>query len=858
MRSQLLSAFTCCSLFLFAVPFSFAQEENPLFSGADPCPPSHKKALLIFGEEPKDYEQREKTIQSLTNILIQSGFEKDRVEILKNGGNDDAVKADKTNILKALNRLLLVKPKSQDGVERELFVYASLKAIAPEGTQYLVCPSNSQTLPEIDFSNPDSIRYRQDHTIDLQKEFVEPISKSPIERRILILNTLSPKPITRGVNTIRERGLSSNDVLAPSLSKQQAFGQILIDDSLRLGPETINSFIDIYEKGMSGVADSTAGGNFDGKVEMNEIINYLDRFGNMAAPGAVRTVFKGQDFNLKLYQTEKNVLESQKQSRNDYVQRLKNQPIPQSKSNAPTAMPEKWYCLLFAVNEFENDNLGLTPLEGPGNDMELLKEKWLLPMREKMARSLNKKPDDVMEIVFLTDKANVGTGLSTRDNFYEELDRIAKKATPNDFILVAAACHGYSANGLGFLCPHDLSQIPFQDTKTGKPLALGNHAREHADSIRLIAVSDIINKLSNAKASKKLFLVDACRPETQSQTKSDFMTEFQTLMQRFYTQPNPQSENLAVLTSCSLGQLANEPQFDFGKPHGLFFHYLVEGLNEIENGVQADIKGNLNGTVSLNEAYSYAFNKTYEHCVNSNYNIQTPELFRSGGWESFPLMRSSLEDRDSLLTLPNEEYLLQRALVQKRTQNYGDSEEILTHLISWEPNNSLAYEYRAGVRLASLTPPQNADTRAAAPVMSVYQNALDDCEKVGKTLDLFVVAPQRNASVTLYQYPNGQRQTRIAIYNNQKVSISKISGDWLYVVRSSDKADQNGLGWIHKDSVAWSERNVDQYRPATKMNPRPATYSAGPMQSQPSRWGAPSPISPGSTVPINTGFGIGQ
>ena len=854
MRSKLLFAFSCFCLFFFAIHFSLAQEESPLSTGADPCPTSHKKALLIFGEEPQDYEQREKTIQSLTNILIQSGFAKERIEILKNGGNDDAAKANRTNILQALNRLLLVKLKTKNSAERELFVYASLKAIAPGGTQFLVCPSNSQTLPEIDFSDPNALRYRQDYTIDLQREFVEPISKSPIERRILILNTLSPKPVTRGANTIRERGLSNLNVLAPALSVRQSFGQILIDDSLRIGPDTVNSFIDIYEKGMSGVADSTAGGNFDGRVEMNEIINYLDRFGNMASPGAVRTIFKGQDFNLKLYQAERNVLDSQKRSRNEYVQHLKNQPIPQSKSVAPAPTQGKWYCLLFAVNEFEN-NIGLTPLEGPGNDMVLLKEKWLLPLQEKMARSLHRRPENVMEIVLLTDQAKVGTGLSTRDNFYEELDRIAKQVTPNDFILVAAACHGYSTNGMGFLCPHDITQTPFRDAQTGRLLDPSERTWEHAKSVRLIAVSDIIDKLSNAKAGKKLFLIDTCRSEMQDQAKSDFMTEFQSLMMKFYSQSNPQSENLAVLTSCSLGQSANEMPFD-GKPQGLFFHYLSEGLSKAESGTHADIKGNLNGMVSLNEAYSYAFHKTYEYCVSSNNEIQTPELFRSGGgWESFPLMYSSFEGGISSLDSSNGEYLLQRALIQKQAKDYTSSEAILTQLINWEPNNSLAYEYRSGIRLASL---ETVNKNAPNPVLNVYRNALEDRMKIGQTLDLFVKAPGRSNVAVLYETPKG-RQTQIKIYDNQKVSISKISDDWLYVVRSSDKADQNGLGWIPLSNVTWSEQSVDQYRPATKITPNPGTaYSAGPMQNQKSRWGAPSPISPGSSIPINTGFGIGQ
>ena len=264
--------------------------DNPVlfFSGGDlPCEPDQKTALLIFGEEPEDYQSRQRTIQSLVAVLKSANYPEERITILTNGNSDSRLRANRENILRELDGVLNASPQTEDAKDRELFIYASLKMVVPEDVPCLVCPSNVRTLDELLIANNTDIQYKPDHLIDLQGEFLEPISQSPIERRLLVFNTISPRPQTRGGVTIRERGVSHAKLASATRGNKnsetrdavsQAFGQIIISDSLRPGPGTVNSFVDILEKGMLGYADSTDTGNLDGKVEMNELLAYLEEY----------------------------------------------------------------------------------------------------------------------------------------------------------------------------------------------------------------------------------------------------------------------------------------------------------------------------------------------------------------------------------------------------------------------------------------------------------------------------------------------------------------------------------------------------------------------------------------------------
>ena len=249
-----------------------------------------------------------------------------------------------------------------------------------------------------------------------------------------------------------------------------------------------------------------------------------------------------------------------------------------------------------------------------------------------------------------------------------------------------------------------------------------------------------------------------------------------------------------------------------------------------------------NGFVSLNEAYNYAFIHTSTEAFQQWKSIQTPELFRGTAWDTFPLQWRDNRHTDTGGFDTTDGFLVHQALLRKGAKDYAKSKEILTYLLDLEPNHSTAYIYRSGVQLASL------ETSRQSPVnsMSIYRSALADCEMVGRPLDLYVVMPpeSRGDSAPLYQTVSAQTPVRdaqgrvLGVYRNQKVSITAINGDWLFVQRSGDNASQNGMGWIHRNYVTWSEKSVEQYRPSTPMVPRP-------MEQMPVRSNNPTATTPG-------------
>ena len=848
-------------------------ESSLLYSGDVPCDSDHRMALLIFGEEPEDYDSREKTIKSLRSVLMKTGYSEERIIVLTNGNIDADSRANRTNILAALEKLSDAEEKASDGEDRELFIYASLKAVAPDDIPCLVCPSNANTLDDLIPENMEEARYKPDRLIDLASEFIEPINRSPMERKLLILNTISPRPQTRGNVKIRERGVTRGKIADVTRETGQAFGQIVITDSLHLGPGTVNSFVEILEKGIEGYADSTDTGNLDGKVEMNELLAYIERFGNMTSQDAVRTLFKGHDFTMASYHPEKDSLKIQKDMRNAYLEEIKRLTVtsknPPARTNQTAVAKGKWYCLLFAVGDFENPDVGLVSLDGPHYDMRMLQEQWLLPMQQQMATERRTKPENVMEIILLSDRKTDESGksvpkeeheanFSTKDNFMTQLERITKQAGPDDFILVAVACHGFASQGRSVLCAYDILREPFKDhtnkslvfANTSNPQAVTNQINAHVIENRLIAVKDVIDLLGKSQAKKKLFLADACREIANSNdaTREDFMTEFKTLLDSFYKNSDPKTQGLAVMTSCSLGQQAiEEPEGfrDVTYPNGIFFKFFVQGLNTKADafGCQADMEGNQNGSVSLNEAYNYAFTYTSKEALQEWKSVQTPELFRGASWNDFPLRSKTVQTGNTPEFDATDEFLIHQAILRKDAGDYSKSREILTYLINMEPNHSQAYVYRSGVHLASLTPPKSQPRRQTDP-MAIYRSALEDSGRIGRTLDLYVVIPQGKNGKTAPLYETPAEQTPVTdaqnkpmgIYVNQKVSVSAIQGDWLYVMRSSDDAAQNGLGWIHKNYVTWSEQSVEQYRPSTRINNIP---SVSPMESIPAYRKAP-------------------
>lgn len=138
--------------------------------------------------------------------------------------------------------------------------------------------------------------------------------------------------------------------------------------------------------------------------------------------------------------------------------------------------------------------------------------------------------------------------LPSRQNVLEALSAILKDRVPSDTVLIAFAGHGvqFRDDPEVYFCPADAD--------------LGR-------SGTLLALADVYRQLADCAASVKLVLTDACRNDPHAPPR---------LQPRSARPPrNPLPSGVVALFGCSEGQEAFE---DDHLRHGVFFHYVLEGL----------------------------------------------------------------------------------------------------------------------------------------------------------------------------------------------------------------------------------------------------------------------------------------
>ena len=81
-----------------------------------------------------------------------------------------------------------------------------------------------------------------------------------------------------------------------------------------------------------------------------------------------------------------------------------------------------------------------------------------------------------------------------------------------------------------------------------------------------------------------------------------------------------------------------------------------------------------------------------------------------------------------------------------------------------------------------------------------------------------------HAKINLYD----ERQNIIGTVDyGQKVCITDIKGDYLWVEMADYNTENLGLGWIHMDYVDWKPANAEWYRPQTELRPEGRYYTSG-------------------------------
>ena len=194
-----------------------------------------------------------------------------------------------------------------------------------------------------------------------------------------------------------------------------------------------------------------------------------------------------------------------------------------------------------------------------------------------------------------------GAGEAAEQPFKANIERQLKVvlglAEAGDMVLVCFSGHGIHVDGKTFLCPSE--------------------ADDNDPSSTMIGLNWVYQQLSDCRASQKMFWVDACRNDPRrSGSRTAHSKDLESIGRELARPP----EGVLVLASCKEGQQSWE---DDDLRHGVFMHYLLEGLS----GKADRESGDRNDQVSLLELYKYANVNTKRAVANRQRELQTPELF---------------------------------------------------------------------------------------------------------------------------------------------------------------------------------------------------------------------------------------
>jgi formylglycine-generating enzyme required for sulfatase activity len=211
----------------------------------------------------------------------------------------------------------------------------------------------------------------------------------------------------------------------------------------------------------------------------------------------------------------------------------------------------KKYAVLVGVKEYSHDKL--PDLKYTENDVV------------ELAELLGTQDGGFTQVVLLTTTRGKGSPAAqpTAANIRSALKKVLDKVTKHDTVLVALAGHGVqlavedprdkkAERDEAFFCPSD---------------ARLKNTKDRAELTKtLISLKELFDELDGSGAGVKLLLVDACRNDPKLGRNVDVDNV-----------PRP-PRGTAALFSCASGQRAFETDKLAPKGHGVFFHFVLEGL----------------------------------------------------------------------------------------------------------------------------------------------------------------------------------------------------------------------------------------------------------------------------------------
>lgn len=434
--------------------------------------------------------------------------------------------------------------------------------------------------------------------------------------------------------------------------------------------------------------------------------------------------------------------------------------------------------LLVSINDYRGA-AGLTSLQGCNNDIRMMKE-WL----EKDGVS-----PEAIEV--FSDDSKLSNQLPELELLQQALKQKAKSNCER--LIVVFACHGISAGGKSFICPLNVTSTDFENLDDRDEKSILKEGTQK----NLLAVSSILSILKKSQAKEVLLILDACRNSSEEES---FMREFVTLLnendQNFR---KTDGGSFVVLTGCSSGQSALEIYAKDGTAHGAFLYYFIDGLSG-----RADYAACYDGTVSLVEAYNYAYSRVSDEAQRRN-RSQTPEIFMSSSNGNMTLASYSAPP-----AMDNEtdiQFLMRIGIIladnRWKAKDNAVAVQALDCVLANVPNNALAYALRGSVRRK----------------LGEYEGALADLEQIGEKFQLFVKCDE-GSPLTLQKSKDdkeGQRQDGTKVENNALVTIAAMDGDYFLVSEVNNEAIGDHSEWIHRDNVTWSRVQANETITATGM-----------------------------------------
>ncbi len=267
-----------------------------------------------------------------------------------------------------------------------------------------------------------------------------------------------------------------------------------------------------------------------------------------------------------------------------------DEPKPGEKKLEPVRPGSAKWAVLIGVDRYTNAR----GLDFCGKDVASLKESLVAAgFPEDHVFLLNSGAKEDRDRPF---KANIEQRLDLVLGEVDEKGQLTKDGlvAKGDLVVVAFSGHGVHLDKTSYLCP--------AETRLDRPQSL-------------LSLEQVYRPLQACPAARKLLLVDACRNNPYPDGGKDLKGDNAPVKDFAKSLESP-PKGILVLTSCAAGQQSwEDPELG----HGVFMHYLLEGL-----GGAADVRSR--GQVTMLDLYQYASDKTKTFVAKSKNVPQTPTL----------------------------------------------------------------------------------------------------------------------------------------------------------------------------------------------------------------------------------------